>query len=203
MGYLAIFLFALSANLDNFTVAITYGMRKIQIGPIPNLLIAGISGGGTLLFMTVGVWIGRFLPHSIADIIGSLLLIGIGIWSIKGALCAKSSKPRHNNGIHLSELLDAPEKADADANGSIDLREATILAFALTINNAGLGLGASIAGVDILLTTLCTTFFSLAAIFIGCLIGKNWASRLLGRFAPLIAGIAIAALGVYELIPVL
>lgn len=202
MVYLAIFLFALSANLDNFTVAITYGMRKIQIGFLANLLIAGISGGGTWLCMSIGVVIGRFLPHTLAGAAGSLLLIGIGLWGIKNTLSRKPLKSPQGKGRHLGELLDSPEKADADASGSIDLGEAVILACALTINNAGLGLGASIAGINILLTTLCTAFFSIASIFVGCLIGKKWASRLFGRLAPLIAGGVITALGIYELLSI-
>lgn len=202
MVYFAILLFALSANLDNFTVAITYGMRRIRIGCLANLLIAGVSGGGTWLCMSIGAGIGQFLPHTLASMVGSLLLIGIGLWSIKTALFPKSAAPAHKSGFHLGDLLDSPEKADADASGRIDLKEATVLALALTINNAGLGLGVSIAGINILLTTLCTAFFSLLGIFIGCWIGKNWASRILGRFAPLIAGIVVTALGICELLGV-
>lgn len=202
MVYFAILLFALSANLDNFTVAITYGMRKIRIGCLANLLIAGISGGGTWLCMSAGIEIGQFLPHALASAAGSLLLVGMGLWSIKSALFPKPSIPAHQPGIHLGELLDSPEKADADASGCIDLQEAAVLAIALTINNAGLGLGASIAGIDILLTTLCTAFCSVVAIFIGCWIGKSWASHALGRFAPLVAGIVVAALGICELLGV-
>lgn len=202
MDLIAIFLFALSANLDNFTVAITYGMRRIRIGFAANLLIAGISGAGTWLFMSVGVLIGRFLPHPLATAAGSLILVGIGLWSIKSALRPKTARPPQETGVRLGDLLEQPEKADADASGRIDLKEAVILAFALTLNNAGLGLGASIAGVNILFTTLCTAVLSMALICAGCFVGENWASRLFGRFAPLVAGIVIAALGIYELLPV-
>lgn len=205
MFFVTIFLFALSANLDNFTVAVTYGMRKIRIGLSANLLIAGISGGGTWLSMSAGILIEHFLPHTLSTVIGSLILIGIGGWSIRCALLdrKKQASSPEEKGVRLSELLDTPEKADADSSGSIDLREAALLALALTINNAGLGLGASIAGIDILITTLFTAALSMAAIFLGYLIGKRWASRLFGRFAPLIAGIVIAALGIYELLPAL
>lgn len=199
MIYAAIFLFALSANLDNFAVAITYGMRNIRIGTSPNLLIAAISGVGTWLCMSAGSIVGKFMPHPFANAIGSLILIGIGLWSIKGSLHSAPLQAS-KTGLSLENLLKEPEKADTDASGSIDMREAAVLACALTINNVGLGLGASIAGINSLLTTLCTILFSFLSILAGCLVGKKWASRFLGRFAPLIAGIAITALGVFELL---
>lgn len=204
MKLAAILLFVLSANLDNFTVALTYGMRKIRIGTAANLLIAGISGGGTLGCMLAGGAAARFLPPWLSGVLGGLLMAGIGLWSIADTLRRRPApRARDGHGVRLGELLDAPEAADTDRSGSIDPHEAIVLALALSINNLGLGLGASIAGFDPWLTAGLTVAVSLAAIRAGCFVGRRWAVRLLGRLAPLIAGAAVAALGIFELLSAL
>ncbi|ORX22526.1 sporulation membrane protein YtaF, partial [Thermoanaerobacterium sp. PSU-2] len=57
MHVISSLLFSISANIDNFTVAIAYGIKKIRIGILSNLLIALVSGIGTFLSMFIGLFI--------------------------------------------------------------------------------------------------------------------------------------------------
>ncbi len=203
MNIVAIFLFALSANIDSFTVAITYGVRKIRIGLANNLLIATISSIGTLLSMYAGSFIGRFLPPIATEMIGSFILIGIGLFTLKGTLVKKKPPKQASTSRSWEDLLKSPEIADVDHSGSIDVREAGVLALALTINNAGLGIGAGFAGFSPLLTTLITFGGSVLSIAAGCAVGKLWASRISQNVAQIIASLLIIGIGLYELIPCL
>jgi putative sporulation protein YtaF len=154
--------------------------------------------------MTVGLALSKIIPPGFASDIGDVILIAIGLWFIKDFIIKEQihkKKPVQGGPINrCAEILDQPEKADADSSGRIDLRETFLLAAALTINNLGLGIGASIAGFNIPQTVAFTFVFSLAFLRIGCIMGKSLLSNFFGKYASLIAGIIIAALGIYELL---
>lgn len=198
-------LFGISANIDNFTVGIAYGIKKIKIGILSNLLIAIISAVGTFLSMSIGTFIIHFMSPKIANILGSSILILLGLWFTINFYIKQHSKiindqcSIENNSYRYKELLDTPEMADIDKSGYIDAKESISLAFALTINNIGVGIGASITGLNILLTTGITFIFSIISILLGCLIGNSCFSKLFGKYAPLVSGIIIIVLGAYEL----
>lgn len=202
---LSSFLFGISANIDNFTVGIAYGIKKIRIGIFSNLLIAIISAVGTFLSMSIGTIIVKFISPNIANILGSVILILIGLWFIIDFFIKQYSKKVNepcniiDNSHRYTKFLNTPELADADNSGIIDVKESISLAFALTINNIGVGIGASITGLNILLTTVITFVFSLITILFGYLVGNSYFSKLFGKYAPLVSGVIIIILGAYEL----
>lgn len=77
-------------------------------------------------------------------------------------------------------------------------RQSLGLAFVLMINNMGFGIGANIAGLPIMITSLCTFICSLLLLFIGVNVGLKFTSERLGTYSELISGILIVILGVYE-----
>ncbi|WP_141825551.1 sporulation membrane protein YtaF [Clostridium sp. KNHs216] len=199
---ISVLLFALSANLDNFTVAITFGMRKIKMDFFVNFLIAVITGVGTFLSMWIGGIIGRFFPASVSNTLGSVILILIGLWFLKDFF----KKPREENEagqeekVNLNTMLKDPEKADLDSSGTIDVKESAILALALTINNFGMGVGASISGLNICATTIFTFLISMFSITLGYRVGRGCIPKSLSRFVPLISGGIVIALGIFEML---
>lgn len=204
MHFISILLFAFSANIDNFTVGIAYGIKKIRIGFCSNLLIAIITAIGTFASMAIGLAVVKVLPEYIANAAGSMLLILIGIWIAKDFFFKHSQKGRkvqtEMSIENCHQILEKPEKADSDHSDTIDLRESFLLALALTINNFGLGIGASITGLNIIATVVCTFIFSLISIPLGCFLGKSCLSSLFGKYAQFVSGLIIIILGIYELL---
>lgn len=146
----------------------------------------------------------KILTVTAANIIGNIILILLGVWVakvffIKGKEL-KIPEQKERNFAYYNQILQDPELADKNNSGTIDIRESMTLAFALTINNFGLGIGASITGLNIFVTVLCTFIFSILSIALGCLLRQSCLSRLLGKFAPLISGIIVILLGIYELL---
>lgn len=190
MHILSSLLFALSANIDNFVVGLSYGLKKIRIGLMSNLLIALISLIGTVLSMLVGKIIFKFIPENMSNSLGSIMLILIGSWILV--------KPLWEN-KHSDDILENPERADVDNSLSIDAKESIALAFALTINNVGLGIGASITGLNIVITSLFTFIFSLLMVKIGYICGSYYLSKVFSKKATFVSGLIIIALGIYEM----
>lgn len=190
MDILSSLLFAISANADNFVVGLSYGINKIKIGILSSLVISLITSIGTIISMSFSQVIVRFIPGNLSNLIGSISLIFIGLYTIAEPFLKS---------IQSDGILKNPEKADKDNSSNIDLKESLSLAFALSINNIGLGIGASITGLNIFLTSLFTFIFSLLMLLTGYFLGSYYLSKLFSKRATIVSGLIIIALGVYEI----
>ncbi len=189
MNILSSFLFAISANTDNFAVGLSYGMKKIRIGFVSSFLISLISLAGTIISMSFSKIAFNLSPRIPSNIIGSIILILIGGWTIVDSLICK----------HSDCILKNPEKADKDNSLNIDAKESVVLALALTLNNVGLGIGAGIAGLNIVQTSFLTFIFSLLMIMGGCYLGSKLFSKVLSQKASLVSGLLMILLGIFEI----
>ena len=197
MQLLSVFLLSLSANIDSFTVGITYGIKDIKVEYKSNILIALITSLGTYISMYFGIFAKKFIQVETLGAIGCLILVFMGLHIIINAF--KDNKHKKTNNTY-TEILIKPQKADTDNSGTIDIKEAITLGSALSLNNFGLGVGASAAGLNVNLTTIVTFILSIVCIKMGVAFGKKYLSKSLENYADLISGIIIIFLGLYELI---
>lgn len=198
---LSFLLFATSVNLDNLLVGIAYGVKGIRIHFFSNLLIAVITTVGTVVSMLVGAVLIQFLSTGLSTLLGSMILIALGVWMMKDFFWkGKVKREEDNVKASANDILRDPEKADADCSGCIEGREAILLALALSLNNFGLGLGASIAGLNIVVTAVSSFVFSLLSLGLGVKLGRRYLSKFAGKYAALFSGLLIILLGIYELL---
>lgn len=196
MNIMPILIFVLGANFDNIAVGTAYGFKGIKLSSKMNLLIALITSIGTLISMTIGLIIYKLLPHNFTNILGGLLIIILGIYFLKDFFKEAFSKNKDGD---LKEILNSPEKADADHSGDIDFKEAITLGTALTLNNFGMGIGASISGMNIFLTSILTFIFSVVSFRIGCNIGSRFNDSFIHKYANLISSLILIFLGLVEI----
>jgi len=194
MHVFSILLFAVSSNMDNFAVSLSYGVKKIRVSFSSNIIIGLITFLGTLLSMLIGKSLLIVIPVSLANILGGVIITGIGcaylIKFILGAVKKKASRQTED---------ETYGRYDKDQSGDIDWREAFALGFALSINNVGLGISASITGLNAYITAACSLLCSLIFIYISNLLGKNCVSKFLGKYTDPVASILIIILGLYEI----
>lgn len=210
MHYISAALFALSANMDNVAIGLAYGIKGVRIRFRSNLLIACLTSLGTFISMAAGAKVTSLLPDRFAANMGCGILILMGFWfivkSLHNRICTAASAAESASFIIPEK--DAPdETAVADTAGkktekkveaAVSFRETFILALALMINNLGFGVGAKIAGLPIVATSVCTFFCSLVLLSGGVFLGKHFSDTFFGRYTDLISGCMIIALGVYE-----
>lgn len=195
-------LFSLSSNLDNLVIGIAYGIKKIKIGLSANFIIAIITTAGTFLSMLIGKLISRFLSQSVANILGALIIIALGLMFVIQSIIKliNNNKAKELALKDISDMVEYAEISDLDKSGDINIKEAVLIAFGLTFNNIGTGVAASITGVNIYFTSIATFMLSIITIIIGEVIGHNILGKLLGKFAPLISGILLIILGIIEIL---
>ena len=96
--------------------------------------------------------------------------------------------------------MDYAEKSDSDNSGTLNIKEAFVVSLGLMLNNLGTGLAASITGVNVSITVICTFILSIALLMLGKSIGHNVLGSICGKYAPLISGVLLIILGIFELI---
>ena len=184
---LSALLFGVSSNTDNLVVGMSYGIKKMPIRWSENLIVALITFMGTVLSMILGKSVLLFLPQKLAGILGSVIIILIGAVGLV-KFFMKMKKPEEESEEETELTLQ-----------TLTRTEALILGLALTLNHIGLGIGASITGLPVLSTALCSFLFSLLFLYIGNLIGRSKIAELVGEFAEPLAGLLMIGLGVYEI----
>jgi putative Mn2+ efflux pump MntP len=188
MLWLSAVLIAAVSNLDNLGVGTAFGMRETPVSALANLIIAAITMAATAVAMTFGHALSQLIAPSIGSALGSAVIIAVGAWTVTTWIRtirrpARSAVP-----------AGAPTTSVLHRN-AISPREALALGVALSMNNLGAGVGAGVAGVPALATTLLAGTFSLLAVGGGSRIGWAVGRSVFGRAAPLIAGLVLLAVG--------
>ena len=199
MSFLSILLFVVAASLDILVVSLAYGLKDIKINFSSTLVIASISALGTFISMILGKFLVDLIPVKLGDIIGGLVLLLLGFYSIYSYFKEKKILTSHNSENNSSPtfILENPEVADKDKSGNIDFKESLALSLALALNNFGLGIGASISGLNIAFTTISTFIISLIFISLGFYLSKTIKSKKITKNSNLIAGIIIIILSLF------
>lgn len=208
MHILSALFFAISSSGDSFIVGLSYGIKKVRINLLNNILVATISGAGTLFSMLVGKFILDFIPLFYANIIGSSSLILFGVYMIFNAFKNNTNKEQAISSVSITSsshlntyenFLKNPDLLDTNHSKNIEPNEALSLGLVLCINNIGIGLGASIAGLDIFLTSALSIIASMIFVPLGCAIGKRLTSDIMSSYSELFAAFLLILLGIYEL----
>lgn len=209
----SIALISISSNTDSFAVAIAYGIKKVRITIGANLLIAIVSSLGTFLSMSIGQMISGYLPRSTASILGSGVLISIGIFGMWQTIRQEYKRRK----IERYRQNFSPSYFDRDRSANIQdddidrhptenknrlahirMKDSIPLAFSLTINNIGGGIGAGISGLNATITTASTFIIAILALIAGSNLGEKFAKKLTDLWAGVLSSSLIILIGVYE-----
>ncbi len=141
------------------------------------------------------------MPDYISNSFGAGVIIILGgYFVIKSKTKLLNNKNSKELALkNIGDMLEYAEKSDLDNSGDINIKEAVLVAFALTFNNLGTGIAASITGVNIQFTVIFTFILSIVTLKLGETIGNNVLGNFLGKYAPLISGILLIILGIIEL----
>ena len=190
-----------ASNLDNLAVGVAYGIRRIAISTPANLAIAGIAFLFTVVSAVAAIHVRRYLPPRAADLLGSVILIGIGLWMlpVRKQRPTKPS-PSAERRPSVMRLLRGPELADRDHSGVVSLSESLLLGVALSLNCLTNSFSAGLWNLSVLPVAVCNAGLSFGTLLSGTWLGKRYGAHWLGRKADAIAGILLVLLGLHQAI---
>lgn len=188
MQFFPSLLFGISASLDALLVGLSYGLRGVRIRAAQNLFISLVSLLGTCLSVGLGNRLLFFLPASLAGRTGSIILMLLGAYYIaKWGGTFFTGRRTPPAGLRESADIGQP-------------LEILILSLTLSVNNIGIGLSASMAGLPLLPAAVTTFLCSALFLFGGNRLGQSRFLRLIGYGADPLSGLLLIGLGILQLI---
>lgn len=217
MSAFYLLILALAVSLDSFGVGITYGLRKIKIPMLSILIISIASAIMILISMQIGLLFSNILSPFIAKLLGSLILIVVGVLAILNVLRTKNGIPElenkneNNTGKRIIlieikklglviQILKTPLKADIDKSGVISSIEAMFLGIALSLDAFGAGLGAALLGFNPLLTSFTIATMSGIFILLGIRLGFLFSDTKWMKKFSIIPGIILITIGIMRIL---
>ncbi len=222
---LALTLLAFAVSLDSFGVGITYGLRQVKIPLLSIAIISALSGVVIGISMQVGVLLAHFVSPTIASVVGAIILIVMGLWSliqmlvqkekdqvvepVKAKKIEKSPRPPMERQVFSLEIrkfglviqiLRTPSSADVDKSGSISGYEAMWLGIALSLDAFGAGLGAALLGFSPLSTSLVIALFSGSFLVMGMNAGFRFATKSWTRHMTALPALMLIIMGIMKLL---
>ncbi len=180
-------LFGISASLDALLIGISYGIRSVRIHLWQNLLVSGITLAGTCLSVGFGSWLAPRLPHMVSRYAGSMVLMLLGIWYVVKWMVKMLA--------HTREMTQA---ASAGPVPYLSFPEVLGLGVSLSLNNIGIGLSASIAGLALIPAAIATLACSLLFLFAGNRMGRSRLLQFFGAAADPVSGILLILLALLQ-----
>lgn len=204
-------LFALAVSADGFMAGIAYGAKKIHIPILSLVVVALASTLAVTISMICGKGLTTFIPETWSSSIGSLILIAIGIYFLLGACKEKinsldmdEEEPLISFNIRslgiIVQILKEPSSADFDSSGEISAKEAFFLGLALALDALGAGIGAAMAGFNILFTALAVGMLKFILVNSGLFLGTIISNSRLKTVSTVIPGIILITIGLLEYI---
>ncbi|NIK76546.1 putative sporulation protein YtaF [Paenibacillus castaneae] len=200
MHWISIILIGMASNIDNLGIGVSYGARSLRIPILSNLFIAILAMVAAYASITMGGFISGYFPKEYANVIGGIIIIGLGIWSFKpraeSRRAAKFRKACKKESFAPFEKLWA---GNLNPVHVISWKQSISLGFALSINGMAMGFGAGVTGTQPLMTTISIGVFSLITVAIGERIGYLIARTWLGKYSNIIGGLMLISIGLYEI----
>jgi putative sporulation protein YtaF len=194
--WFSVVLIAVVSNLDNLAAGVAFGMRGTRIAVGPNVVIAAVTMAATAGAISSGGALRGVLPQSLAAAVGASIICAIGVWTVAGSIRPlRFSAGSRERGIGRVGGGRYPLSGELAGQRVISLREALGLGVVLALNNAATGVGAGVAGVSALATTLLAGALSLICVGGGSRVGRAL-GRLVGdRRASLLSGVILLGVG--------
>lgn len=175
-------IFALSANIDNIVIGISYGLKKIKISLKDNLIIAFFTSIATLFSMYAGNIVNIFLNQSVENLLGGALLISLGIFSL------------------IKDLIKKDDRSEISNIKKISIPELFTLILTLSSNNVATGIAASISGINIIYGVIFTFIFCNIFMYIGNKIGNKIKNKKIENLSTVISSLLLIFLGILTII---
>ena len=153
-------LLALSVSIDSLGIGVTYGVKKIRISKLSNIVLFAISFCIVSGSIFLGHYISVLLSPTVSTFIGSSFLILLGLYSIYKA-----------QNYHLPDY-------DYDHSNNIDKKEAIFLGIGLSIDAASVGVGYGVIGFNDIIFPILVSSFQLIFLNCGNYITKNTINKI-------------------------
>ena len=185
--FLSVLLLCVSLNLDALCVGLTYGVRKIRIPCLSKIILFVLSAFFSMVAIFCGRWLLLYFPPLIAKLIGALILLLLGLFTVIKALLFSPDGSEETNYkvIDFSikqvsitiKIMKNPVACDMNLSCSIEPKEALYLGVALSIDALAAGIAASMNGINHIVIPFIIAIFQFLFLSAGRFLGTKFENR--------------------------
>lgn len=154
MIFISTLILAISSSIDSFGIGITYGLKSTKISKLSKLILFVISIVITSISVIIGNLLKTIFSVTFAKLIGSLILIFMGLFII-----IKSNNKEYS--------------FDLNNSNDIDYKEALLLGIALSLDSLCIGICGSTIGINNYLFSFLVAILQYLFLSLGNLCGTN------------------------------
>ncbi|WP_042476751.1 manganese efflux pump MntP [Bacillus ndiopicus] len=184
MQWITIILIGIAVNLDNLGISLAYGIKRIKIPIISNAIIAILSMIVTYVAVTIGEALIDYISVYLANLLGSLLLCAIGVWTLLSSRFVKAG---------------CVKPFGKDKNSILSLKEAITIGLVLSANCFATGIAIGANDITTIWVVISIGVFSFITIAIGSHFGMLLTKTFIGRYSTAISGWLLIAIGIFEI----
>ncbi|MBC8015825.1 MAG: manganese efflux pump [Sporomusaceae bacterium] len=207
MNLFYILLLGFAVSIDGFIAGLAYGLKNISM-PITSLLIVCITTIlCTITAMASAYVLGTLINTTLAILLGSLILILIGLFSLfqeyltKEYVTSKETpKLTFSIGRLVINIMANPEKADVDQSQMINPLEALFLGLALGVDNIVATFAAALMEPLPSYTPLIMGLIQIMVISAGIYTSKRFIPNKLKKIFPYLPGAILIILGFIRMV---
>lgn len=214
--FITCFILALSVSIDSLSIGITYGLKNTKISYIGKVTLFITS----FIISIISIWFGdsikSIFPEVITKLIGTFILISMGIFIIYQSVCKndieykniKNDKEEKIYSFFIKflgitiQIIKDPISSDFDNSKKIDAKEALFLGLALSLDAFCIGIGSGIIGLNSIIFPFLTSLFQLIFLSTGVIFGKKLTSlsKLPNNIWSIISGTLLILIGIAKFI---
>ncbi|KOO46860.1 sporulation membrane protein YtaF [Priestia koreensis] len=207
----SLLLLAFAVSLDNFSVGLTYGLRKLRIPLKSIIIISCCSALSLVVSMLLGNLLATFVSPAFTEKLGGFILLILGAWVLYQFFHPSDSQVENKKeekvllkleiktlGVVIN-ILKKPTVADFDQSGSINGIEAIMLGVALSLDAFGAGIGAALLGYSPLYLSIIVGLMSFCFLGLGIYFGKAFSHLKWMKSFSFLPGVLLIILGILRL----
>ncbi|MFJ8414917.1 sporulation membrane protein YtaF [Bacillus paramycoides] len=179
-AWMMILALTFSSSIDNLGVGISYGIRNIRISHFSNLIISVICFLFSLAGIYFGLWLSKILPGIMPVVIGSFLLVVIGLRIVLLAIPRKVVAEGAEGEVVSTEINGLTK--NIGESGGIGFVESIFLGIGLSANALTNGLGAGLFGLNPIAICVTAAIGSFITVWGGVALGRKIAHVRIGKF---------------------
>jgi putative sporulation protein YtaF len=192
MRFLLLITLSLATSLDSLGVGVAFGLAGTRIRFVAHAIIGAVMLAITVAGVALGNDLTAYLPEEASRWLSAILFAGVGIGMLAPVLKGFRTS-------RYAESFDDAATPQAAGGGQVRRREAFALGFVLSINNVGGGISAGLIHLSPLEMGALSVLFNILCLGIGHRAGACLRRTPIRSWAQGVAGIALVAIGVYQL----
>lgn len=171
MIWIQVFFLAAAVSFDSLAIGISYGMAQVKIPIRARALLSLISGAVFASAMLLGEMLRQWLPASAGNLLGGLLLIVLGAYTLWRANSPTEKSQIINVRIPglglIIQVFREPLRADLNNDQRLSLEESVLLGITLAFDSLAAGIGAAILELPLLGTSTAVALVSFLLVSLG------------------------------------